>query len=181
MTTKGRVTPPLHCDWLRELAAGYLRGLTSHPDKGKDRWGYAFVPSRRNQAGIFVGFLTDSARRSVPTVEPPECAVFAFVRPATSALHRKLVRGKQSLFRETYQRIVKYTARRPRWEFFERGEIVLARHVPLAAFPPDEQEKYARNFFIETLSLLVRSGLPASLRSVGRKAKAGPSAPPRPR
>jgi hypothetical protein len=90
--------------------------------------------------------------------------VCAFVRPATSALHRKLVRGKQSLMRETYQRIVKYTARRPRWEFFERGEVVLVRHAPLAAFPPEDQEKYARNFFIETLSLLVRSGLPTALQ-----------------
>ncbi|HSC77534.1 MAG TPA: hypothetical protein VLB32_03125 [Candidatus Acidoferrales bacterium] len=66
--------------------------------------------------------------------------------------------------RETYQRIVKYTARKPRWEFFERGEMVLVRHMPLAVFPPDEQEKYARNFFIETTSLLVRSGLPGALR-----------------
>ncbi len=151
---------------MRELAAGYLRGLTSHPDKGKDRWGYAFAPSRGKQTGIFAGFLTDSARRGGPTIEPPECAVYAFVRPATSSLHRQLVRGKKSLLRETYQRIVKYTARRPRWEFYERGEVVLARHVPLAAFPTDDQEKYARNFFIETLSLLVRSGLPGALQNL---------------
>ena len=156
--------PPLRCPWLRELAAGYLRGITSHPENANGRWGYAFVDRRTKQSGIFVGFLTDTSFRSRPTVEPPECAVFAFVRPATSALHRKLVRGGKSLLRETYHRIVKYTARRPRWEFFERGEVALVRHVPLAAFPPDDQEKYARNFFIETLSLLVRSGLPAALQ-----------------
>ncbi len=150
---------------MRELAAGYLRGFTSEPENEKSRWGYAFVPRRGQQAGIFVGFLTAaSARRGEPKLEPPECAVFAFVRPAASPLHRQLVRGKQSLFRQTYERIIKYTARRPRWEFFERGELVLARHVPLAAFPLDELEKYARNFFIETLSLLVRSGLPAALQ-----------------
>ncbi len=101
--------------------------------------------------------------------------MFAFGRPATSALHHKLVRGKQSLLRETFQRVVKYTPRRPRWEFFERGEVVLVRHVPLAAFPLDDQEKYARNFFIETLSLLVRSGLPVSLQRFDEKAQADPS------
>jgi hypothetical protein len=107
---------------LRELAAGYLRGLTSHPESEKNRWGFAFVPPRGKQAGLFVGFLTASARGSHPTLEPPECAVFAFVRPATSVLHRQLVRGKTSLLRLSFQRVVKYTARRPRWEFFERGK-----------------------------------------------------------
>ncbi|HXE74491.1 MAG TPA: hypothetical protein VNN18_02495 [Candidatus Xenobia bacterium] len=148
-----------------DLAAGYLRGFRSYPDNEKGRWGFAFVPKRSKQVGMFAGFLSaSSSRRGGPVLEPPECAVYVFVRPATSALHRKLVGGKQNLLRATYQRIVKYTARKPRWEFFERSEVVLARHVPLAAFPPDEQEKYARNFFIETLSLLVRSGLPAALQ-----------------
>ena len=166
-------SPPISCSWLRELAAGYLRGFTGRPEQKEDRWGFAFLrkrgkheaPTSSGQAGFFVGFLTAApSRRSGPVLEPPECAVFAFVRPATSALHRQLVRGKQSLIRQSYQRIIKYTARRPRWEFFERGEVALVRHVPLATFPPNDQEKYARNFLIETLSLLVRSGLPAALR-----------------
>ena len=175
MTTERTVAPPLRCAWLRELAVGYLRGLASHPEQVKDRWGYAFVPSRRKQVGIFVGFLTASARGGAPVLEPPECVVYAFVRPfgpsrgtqgkpARSPLHRKLARGKQSLLRQTFQRIVKYTARKPRWELHERVEMALIRHIPLAEFPPDDQEKYARNFFIETLSLLVRSGLPAALQ-----------------
>ncbi|MGH9812490.1 MAG: hypothetical protein ACRD4T_05070, partial [Candidatus Acidiferrales bacterium] len=56
-----------------------------------------------------------------------------------------------------------YTARAPRWELRERAELALARHAPLAAFPVDDAEKYARNFFIESLALLLRSGLPAAL------------------
>ena len=169
------MAPPLRCDWLRELAAGYLRGFPSYPEQGKDRWGYSFVRRhRKQQAGFFVGFLTAvPSRRSGPALEPPECAVFAFVHPATSPLHRQLVRGKKNLVRQSYQRVIKYTARRPRWELFERGEVALARHVPLATFPPNDQEKYARNFFIETLSLLVRSGLPAALQAL--KPKADPS------
>lgn len=151
---------------------GYLRGFTSFPEQRKDRWGFAFLRKlKKHKAGIFAGFFTGvNSRRKGLALEPPECAVFAFVRPATSALHRKLVRGKQGLFRQSYQRIAKYTPRRPRWEFFERGEVVLARHVPLAAFPSDDQEKYARNFFIETLSLMVRSGLPTALQTVERPA-----------
>ena len=156
MTTERTVAPPLRCAWLRELAAGYLRGFRSQSEKGKGLWGYAFVAQRGAKAGIFVGFLT-----------APECVVYVFVRPATSPLHRKLARGKQSLLRQTFQRIVKYTARRPRWEFHERAEAALIRHIPLAEFPPDDQEKYARNFFVETLSLLVRSGLPAALQRLG--------------
>jgi hypothetical protein len=97
------------------------------------------------------------------TADSPECVVGAFARPMRSALHRKLVGAKGSLFRVTFQRIAKYTARAPRWELRERAELALARRAPLAAFPQDDREKYARNFFIESLALLVRSGLPAAL------------------
>lgn len=106
------------------------------------------------QAGIFVGFVAGAG---------PECGVCAFVRPVRSALHRKLVRAKDSLFRVSHQRVAKYTARAPRWELRERNELALGRHAPLSAFPEDDREKYARNFFIESLAVLVRSGLPATL------------------
>lgn len=149
---------------MRELAAGYLRGFKSFPEKTKEQWGYCFVPKRAGQAGVFVGFLTTAARgKEAAALHPPECVVGAFVRPARSALHRKLVGGKDSLFRVSHQRVLKYTTRRPRWELRERAELALARHVALAAFPEDDREKYARNFFVESLALLVRSGLPAAL------------------
>ena len=167
---------PLECPWLRELAAGYLRGFKSFPGQTKERWGFCFVlkgarqpaPMQSGQAGIFVGFLTAAPRgKEAPALNPPECVVGAFVRPARSALHKKLVAAKGSLFRLSYQRVAKYTARAPRWELRERAELALARHAPLAAFPADDAEKYARNFFIESLALLVRSGLPAALLATG--------------
>ena len=40
-------------------------------------------------------------------LEPPECVVGAFVRPARSTLHRKLVGAKEGLFRVSYQRAMK--------------------------------------------------------------------------
>ena len=90
----------------------------------------------------------------------PECGVGAFARPE---LRRKLVGAKESVFRLSYGRVMKYTTRRPRWELRERAELALARHEPLEAFPADDVEKFARNFFIESLAVLVRSGLPAAL------------------
>ncbi len=153
---------------LRELAAGYLRGFKSFPEQTDERWGFCFVRKRaRTGAGIFVGFLTAAPRSmkgEASPYDPPECVVGAFVRPARSALHRKLAGGKGNLFRVTHQRVAKYTARAPRWELRERGELALLRRAPLAAFPENDQEKYARNFFIESLALLVRSGLPAVLQ-----------------
>jgi len=159
------ISSPLECPWLRELAAGYLRGFKSFPEQTKERWGFCFVSKRAGQqAGIFVGFLTAAPRgKEAAALNPPECVVGAFVRPARSALHKKLVDTKESLFRLSYQRVAKYTARAPRWELRERAELALARHAPLAAFPADDAEKYARNFFIESLALLVRSGLPGAL------------------
>ncbi|MCI0402340.1 MAG: hypothetical protein L0212_02320 [Acidobacteria bacterium] len=165
------VAPPITCDWLRELAAGYLRGFKSFPEQTEERWGFCFVRKRaRQEAGFFVGFLTEEPSREkdeASTYDPPECVVGAFVRPARSALHRKLVGAKESLFRVSYQRAMKYTSRRPRWELREREELALARRAPLTAFPADDREKYARNFFIESLAVLVRTGLPAALRATG--------------
>ncbi|MGH9650641.1 MAG: hypothetical protein ACRD3I_09255 [Terriglobales bacterium] len=158
---------------MRELVAGYLRGFKSYPEQTDEHWGYCFVrqragqaPPSAGQAGIFVGFLMAAPcgkKDAASTFHPPECVVGGFVRPARSALRRKLVGAKQSAFRLSHQRVMKYTSRRPRWEFRERAELALARHVPLASFPADDVEKYARNFFIESLALLVRSGLPAAL------------------
>ena len=92
--------------------------------------------------------------------------MFAYMGPPRSALHRKLVRDAGSPIRRTYELLTKYTNRRPRFEFHEKDWRVLMRHVPLAAFPAGEEEKCARNFFMETLALVVRSGLPEKLASL---------------
>ncbi|MGH9862923.1 MAG: hypothetical protein ACRD35_05805 [Candidatus Acidiferrales bacterium] len=154
--------------WLEELAAGYLRQYeTIRAEQRSGFWGYAFTPGgRRRQVGFLVGFLIGEpklAARTRVAVHLPECAVGAFVRPAGSRLHQRLVRQKASPFRRGFERLSKYSARRPRFEFYENDWRAILRHVPLAAFPPGEEEKYARNFFIESLALLVRSGLPDAL------------------
>ena len=92
--------------------------------------------------------------------------MFAYVRPLRSALHKRLVLSSGSPVRRAYELLTKYTNRRPRFEFHEKDWRALVRHVPLAAFPASEEEKFARNFFIETLALLVRSGLPERLAAL---------------
>lgn len=163
---------PIPCPWLRELAAGYLREYTSvSAQRAGGRWGYLFARRfKRHQLGFFVGFLTPRPRgASAPASTPrqlPACAVIAFVHPAASRLHQRLVRHPGSPFRRSYELLSKYTARRPRFEFQEREAAALLRRVPLAEFPARQRQKYARNFFVESLALLVRSGLPKALAEV---------------
>ena len=147
---------PLRPPWLRELAAGYLTVFPRvSPERRRGLHGFSFYQRRgRERAGIFVGFLTGPS---------PECAVFAFVEPARGGLHARLVRRPKSLFRETYGFVTKYTARPPRFALDDEVAAALARLVPLAAFPARGREKHARNFFMETLALLQRAGLPERL------------------
>jgi len=156
---------------MEELAAGYLRPFeTVKREQRRGFWGYAFARgSGRGQVGFLVGFLVGAPKLAakVPVaLHLPECAIGAFARPAGSRLHQRLVRRPGSAFRRGFERLSKYSARRPRFEFYENDWRAILRHVPLGAFPPGEEEKYARNFFIESLALLVRSGLPAALSSL---------------
>jgi len=161
--------PPIACSWLPELAEGYLRAFANvTPLRRAGLWGYS-LQSRQAPRGVgfFVGFLTGKPSRALglapASLRPPEFVVLAYVRPAGGGLHRRLVSRPTSLFRRSYELLTKYTARPPRFQFQPASWAVLARHVPLSAFPPREQEKYARNYFGETLALLVRSGLPRQL------------------
>ena len=124
----------------------------------------------RGRYGFFVGFFlpTGPKPRAPHPAELPECAVFAYVRPP---LHRRLVRDAGSPIRRAYELLTKYTNRRPRFELQEKDWRALVRHVPLAAFPAGEEEKFARNFFMETLALLLRSGLPEKLAVLPLKSK----------
>ncbi len=160
--------PPLACPWLPELASGYLPQYRRVPQCRADQWGYGFQAQRgRSRAGIFVGFMTRPPGWPLgpfaPAFRPPECLVYAFVEPATGPLHRQLVGAPGSLFRLSYALLTKYTARRPRWEFYEEQGPALVRRLAVADFPRSRREKYALNFFMESLALVVRSGLPDSL------------------
>lgn len=159
--------PPVSSPWLPELAQGYLRRFEKvKPLRERGLWGYT-LESRgaQGRCGFFVGFILAAGRKpgAPHPAELPECAVFAYVRPPRSALHKRLVRDAASPIRRAYELLTKYTNRRPRFEFHEKDWRALVRHVPLAAFPAGEEEKFARNFFMETLALLLRSGLPEKL------------------
>lgn len=156
--------PPVSCPWLPELALGCLRRFEKvKPVRERGLWGYQLeCRGARGRYGFFVGFFLPTGRKARPPLpaETPQCAVFAYVQPPRSALHRRLVRVAGSPVRRAYELLTKYTNRRPRFEFHEKDWRTLVRRVPLAAFPTGEEEKYARNFLMETLALLLRSGLP---------------------
>jgi len=172
MAVPASTRPPLRADWLGELASGYLLGFPpSRLERRPGLWGHVFEQTQgRTRSGFFVGFLTRGASRGSRwglDSDPPECLVFAFIRPLGSRRHAQLVAAEGSPFRQAFARVTKYTARRPRFEFREQHLAAIARHIPLANFPHRQREKYARNFFTETLALLVRSGLPAALVRCG--------------
>lgn len=115
--------------------------------------------SKNSQVGFFVGFLVSGQEFECLDARPPESLVFAFVDPPQSALHRRLVSHPASLLRSTYTYICWLTHHTPRFQFSASGRAALARHLPLAAWPEGRRAHYARNFFIESLAWLVRSGL----------------------
>ena len=96
---------------------------------------------------------------------PPECIVFAFLEPVGSAFHEAMVAREGSLLRKTAEYIGWLTHRPPRFAFFDDREIALVRHFSMQGWPAAKHQHYSRNFFIETLAWLVRSGLVAKLQA----------------
>lgn len=117
------------------------------------------------QIGFFVGYLNEAQGQfSFLKPEPPECVVFAWVSPPGSDLHRRLVREPGSLVRKTFEYIRWLTHRPPRFLFHENEEAAMARHASMKDWPAAKREHLSRNFFIETLCWLVRSGLVRKLK-----------------
>lgn len=171
--------------WIRALAQPYLRGYRARPaapDDGVQGWWFVAPArhARRNSGsasaepriGFFVGYLTDAARFNFLPCRAPECGVFAFVEPRHSSAHRRLVQAQDALLRRTFTYIRWLTHRPPRFQFFEHELPALIRHRPLADFPAGRQEHFARNFFIETLAWLVRSGLVRKLAEEAQLSRA---------
>lgn len=170
--------------WIRDLAAPYLKGYEPEIAREDGLEGYWFLaervtassrPSGRNlprrtakhdeRVGFFVGYLNEaSAEYSFLHPEPPECLVFAWIEPPDSALHEKLVAQPGSLVRRTFEYIRWLTHRPPRFVFHEAEAAAMARHASMAAWPQEKRQHLSRNFFIETLAWLVRSGLVRKLR-----------------
>jgi hypothetical protein len=143
--------------------SGSLRGywfLAARPErraKAKsaraERQGPAF------SRGFFVGYLVRADEFAFLAPEPPECLVFAFVRPVGSRLHRQLVGRPGSPLRNTSEYIRWLTHRPPRFVFYSDQIPTLVRHLSMHEWPRAKHEHFSRNFFIETLAWLVRSGL----------------------
>ncbi|MHB8540508.1 MAG: hypothetical protein ACYDCD_06145 [Candidatus Acidiferrales bacterium] len=96
--------------------------------------------------------------------EPPECLVFAWVGPVGGSLHRRLVVEPGSLVRKTFEYIRWLTHRPPRFVFHEKELPAMARHGSMRVWPAEKHQHLSRNFFIETLAWLVRSGLVRKVR-----------------
>lgn len=170
--------------WIRELAAPYLKGYRPVAAEEPGLQGFWFIadasaPSKRNTAdgasrhssksdeslGFFVGYLLEGAAEySFLKPEPPECMIFAWVSTADSPLHERLVKQPGSLVRKVFEYIRWLTHRPPRFVFHEAEAAAMARHASMAAWPTEKRQHLSRNFFIETLAWLVRSGLVRKLR-----------------
>jgi hypothetical protein len=159
----------LEISWIRTLATPYLRGYRGSAVRRGPLRGYRFVPpgtaGPRLRAGFFVGYLLDPQDHEFLHPVPPECIVFAFLGPVGSALYRDMVAREGSLLRKTAEYIGWLTHRPPRFAFFAGHETVLVRHFSMKEWPTSKYQHYSRNFYIETLAWMVRSGLVAKLRA----------------
>ncbi|HVA95913.1 MAG TPA: hypothetical protein VNI36_13540 [Candidatus Dormibacteraeota bacterium] len=169
--SKPRENTPDHA-WIRTLAAPYLRGYRPVAESRGPLRGYRFlapsIAGAKSRAGFFVGYLGEPESYEFLQPLAPESIVFAFLEPAGSASHRRLVAQEGSLLRKTMEYIGWLTHRPPRFVFFDDRDVVLVRHFPMRVWPPDKHQHFSRNFFIETLAWLVRSGLVSKLASETR-------------
>ena len=163
-------------EWIAALAEPYLRGYTPVVERTASLIGYRFLaqppamPAKRppkspSSSGFFVGYLHSAGEFPFLRPNPPECLVFWFVKPVGGALHRRLVTQPQSLGRHTTEYIRWLTHRPPRFEFYDRERIALVRHDSMQSWPREKYEHLSRNFFMETMAWLVRSGLVRHLPS----------------
>ncbi len=160
--------------WIHELVAPYLRGYRARATQSTGLRGYWFhAPGARGQAGFFVGYREAPGEKSFPLLpgEPPHCLVFAFVKPKTP-LHRRLVAPHDSLLCKTNEYIRWLTHRPPRFVFSEDALPTLLRGQSMAAWPHEKWQHLSRNFFIETLAWLVRSGLVRKLAAAKPRSRA---------
>ncbi len=162
----------LPIQWIRPLAAPYLRGYRATIERARGLRGYSFHVSplgAKDTLGFFVGYLTEPIEFSYLKPEAPECLIFAFVEPVTGALHAAQVRDKDGTLRWTFEYIRWLTHRPPRFELFENKRAAMVRHFSMREWPVDKYEHFSRNFYTETLAWLVRSGLVRRWRDLCEK------------
>lgn len=167
-TKSAKKEETLSVGWIEALARPYLKGFRPAREAEGSLRGYRFsrVAGRSGgRVGFFAGFLVAEDGYKHLDPELPECVLFAFVESSGGTLHERLVGCQESLFRSTHEYISWLTHRPPRFQFFENGSVVLIRHIPLAYWPQGRRMHYARNFMIEGLAWLVRSGLVRALNA----------------
>ena len=174
---------PPSISWIRLLAEPYLRGYRPRAQQSGSLRGYWFTspafPSSSTglsasagatRAGFFTGYLLSDEGFGYLTSAPPECLVFAFVEPMGGTGHRRLVREREALLRKTFAYVRWLTHRPPRFAFHDDRLTTLVRHVSMRDWPLAKYEHFSRNFYIETLAWLVRSGLVRKLMEVNHVA-----------
>ncbi len=126
---------------LRWPLADYRR----HKVSRSDFTGYVFSRVRgRAVAGFAYGFALREGR--LPGIrQPPEAAVYVFVRPVGSGLHRDLVAGARSPVRRLVAegRSLGYP-----FEFTPESEIAAIRHRSFGRIPPELFVLAAADFFM---------------------------------
>lgn len=167
--------------WIRPLAEPYLRGYDAVVQRSGSLRGYWFISpvgKRRREPrghkasspgpvagrGFFVGYLVCGDGFSFLAPEPPECLVFAFVAPVGGKLHSRLVRQPGGSVRKMVEYIRWLTHRPPRFALFDDRLPAVVRHQSMRGWPRAAYRHLSRNFFIETLAWLVRSGVVRKLR-----------------
>ncbi len=177
--------------WVRILATPYLRGYQAVVERSGSLRGYRFFRSPAisaakgrsgagagrsgaAQIGFFVGYLLRLQGYAYLNPQVPECLVFVFVEPAGGAEHCRLVSAPESLLRKTCEYIRWLTHRPPRFEFYENEAAVMVRHQSMRDWPRDKYAHFSRNFFIESLAWLVRSGLVRKLLEQSPRLNLGP-------
>ena len=161
--------------WVRELATPYLRGYRAIPERSKSLRGFWFLhPKAERPAfpaaaldpngpadsiGFFIGYLLEDSGFAYLSPTPPECLFFAFVAPAGGDAHQRLVAPQASQVRKMFEYIRWLTHRPPRFVFHEQTLSTMARHQSMHDWPRDKVDHFSRNFFIESLAWMVRSGL----------------------
>jgi hypothetical protein len=164
----------LDVSWIAELAEPYLRGYAPVRERGRGLEGFRFAAPAHNSAerkkgsnrrraaadcGFFVGYLLGAEKYPLLHAETPECLVFVTVGEPGNPLHAQLVQPADSLLRKTHTYIGWLTHRPPHFAFFEDQVVTMVRHRTMRDWPEEKYLHYSRNFFIETLAWLVRSGL----------------------
>lgn len=166
--------------WIADLAEPYLRGYNARESVEEALPGYWFDVPRsggeeesenrgheKGQAlcGFFVGYMAIGKQFEYLNADVPECLVFAWFAEPGGPEHTRLVADPASLLRKTHTYIGWLTHRLPRFALYTDQFITLVRHRTMRDWPEEKREHYSRNFFIETLAWLVRSGLVRKLKS----------------